>query len=572
LSRFVVFAALVLSLLACVSSPVSWAGDGAPAVAQSSTQAATQAAPAATTQAAVSLLSNSDFSAATKDPAWPDDWSHPQGATWETEGDLHFLRLQSEKPGQSILVYRQMVLPSPPPAALEFRLRVRYSNIKPGEKKWFDGRIMGHFKDKAGEVVKPDPTTPVFTGSSKGWVDRTYFVKVPAGAHTLELMPTLFQAASGTLDFAKIEIDAASADKLPKPPPIVPSVTIAPPTTGQLPAELHVKGNELQTADGKSVWLQGLCVDSLQWAAAGDRIDKSVPVAIDQWKANVIRLPVDDNFWFGRGGHNQKQSDGGMKYRAVVDLAVANAESRGAYLVLDLHRFGAPMPAHAEFWKDAATRYKNHPGVIFELFNEPHDITWKVWRDGGNLKGAENKSGDVNVKENNEAIAGDVSVGMQALIDAVRSTGAKNIVIAGGLDWGYDLSGVLKGFALEDKGGDGIMYSSHLYPWKKGWQHNTLDAAAQYPIFVGEVGCPQKWEDFSFIKPAERYEDLSKGEWPPDVLGMIQKYKLNWTGFSFHPKCGPMVISDWDYTPTPYWGVYVKAALAGKQFEMKRLR
>jgi len=30
--------------------------------------------------------------------------------------------------------------------------------------------------------------------------------------------------------------------------------------------------------------------------------------------------------------------------------------------------------------------------------------------------------------------------------------------------------------------------------------------------------------------------------------------------------------ADWDYTPTPYWGVYVKDALAGKKFELKKMR
>ncbi len=70
----------------------------------------------------------------------------------------------------------------------------------------------------------------------------------------------------------------------------------------------------------------------------------------------------------------------------------------------------------------------------------------------------------------------------------------------------------------------------------------------------------------------QRFEDLSKPDWANDMLGLIQKYKLNWTGFSFHPRCGPCVILDWNYTPTPYWGTYVKDALAGKQFDLKRLR
>ena len=55
-------------------------------------------------------------------------------------------------------------------------------------------------------------------------------------------------------------------------------------------------------------------------------------------------------------------------------------------------------------------------------------------------------------------------------------------------------------------------------------------------------------------------------------MAAIQKHKLNWTGFSFHPKCGPNAISDWSYTPTPFWGAYVKEALSGKQFELQKMR
>ena len=243
--------------------------------------------------------------------------------------------------------------------------------------------------------------------------------------------------------------------------------------------------------------------------------------------------------------------------------------ARGAWLILDLHRFGAPKPEHVEFWKDAAARYKNNPAVLFELFNEPHGISWPVWRNGGNLKGPENTNTDVNVVENKEKTAGEISTGMQALVDAVRSTGASNVVLAGGLDWSYNLSGVLNGYALNDSSGNGIGYVWHNYPWKSGWQANGLVVAEQYPIILTEVGNIRKWEDFSFIGEKER---RPLEGWPEDMLGCIQKYRLNWTGFSFHPRCGPMVISDWDYTPTPYWGAYVKDALAGKTFEMKKMR
>lgn len=513
-----------------------------------------------------SLLSNGNFE---QDGGknWPADWPHPEGATWEREGDVRFLRLSSSKPGQMVLLYRQVTLPSPPPAALEVRLRVRYADIQSGEKAWFDGRVILHFKNQAGQVLKPEPGAPAFRGNSKDWVERKTILKVPERAHMLEVMPCLFQPARGTLDLAECLVFAATADELPPPPARIRSEPMVVGDLAKLPAELHVVGNQLQTAAGKTVWLQGLCVDSLQWSQTGEHLNQSIPVAIEAWKANVIRLPVKEDFWFG---WTKSQKDHGMGYRKIVDAAIEAAALRGAWLALDLHRFGAPTEDHVAFWKDAATRYKNHPAVLFEIFNEAHSISWKVWRDGSSLKDANAKSTDVNAKENAEEAGDEQTPGMQALVDAIRANGARNLVIAGGLDWGYDLSQVAQDCALKDRAdGNGIMYSSHIYPWKKDWQAKVLAAAEKYPIFVGEVGCPPDWIGFEFIPPNQRH---ALEGWPPDMLGFIQKYKLNWTGFSFHPKCGPMVISDWDYTPTPYWGAYVKAALDGKTFELKQMR
>jgi hypothetical protein len=155
---------------------------------------------------------------------------------------------------------------------------------------------------------------------------------------------------------------------------------------------------------------------------------------------------------------------------------------------------------------------------------------------------------------------------MQGLVDAVRSTGAKNIVIAGGIFWANDLTGITQGYALDDKGGNGIMYAWHTYNWHPGW-NRILPVAEKYPIFLGEVGADVN--KMNFI-PLDAQEDPYT--FIPDMLGFIQKYKINWTGWCFHPKATPVMISDWNYTPTPYWGVFAKEALSGKHFEMKRMR
>src|SRR5205814_187932 len=95
---------------------------------------------------------------------------------------------------------------------------------------------------------------------------------------------------------------------------------------------------------------------------------------------------------------------------------------------------------------------------------------------------------DDTLAENKQQLKSFKSIGMQALVDTIRGEGAKNVLVAGGLDWGYDLSGILKGYALDDRTGNGIVYSSHVYPWKGDWQGKFLDAAVKYPLFLGEVG------------------------------------------------------------------------------------
>lgn len=339
------------------------------------------------------------------------------------------------------------------------------------------------------------------------------------------------------------------------------------------PKEIRVSGNRLVDPEGREVWLQGVAIPGLEIVPEGHGAVHSTKVAIEEWKANVVRLAVKDEYWFGQGketARSKGQSDGGAAYRALVDAAVTMAANRGCYLVIDNHRYRAVKPEQLTFWKEVAEKYKNHPAVLFDIINEPHGISWDVWRNGGFVKEKEKKATDESAfldEAEKKANAGFESPGMQKLVEVIRETGAKNIIIAGGLDWAYDLSGVLEGYALEDPTGNGIMYSTHVYPWKRGWQKAFLNAAEKYPIFMGEVGADVNKMDFM---PAEIQEDPDT--WVPDMLGVIQKHRLNWTGWSFHAWATPVMLSDWNYTPTPFWGLPAKKALAGEAFEVKKLR
>ena len=339
--------------------------------------------------------------------------------------------------------------------------------------------------------------------------------------------------------------------------------------------ELSVSGRHIVNRRGETVVLGGVNIASLEWLPGGEHIRASFRAAVEDWRAKIIRLPVRSSFWFGfetkaalpvgfseAAALPPAQRQRADAYRTLVDELIAYANERGVYVLIDLHEFKAPTAEHLAFWRDCARRYANRPGVLYDLLNEPHSISWEEWRDGGKLSGAERADA---VAENQEAAELTTSVGMQKCVDTVRATGARNLVVAGGLDWAYDLSGIAEGFELRDPDGNGIVYATHIYPWKTNWKEKVLCIADRFPILVGEVGCMDKTMPFE-SKLVDPYA------WAPDVLAFLQANNFSWCAWCFHPAASPCILADWSYTPTPYWGAFVRAALRGARFTSSTLR
>lgn len=518
-----------------------------------------------------SLITNGSFETDAKNDGWPDDWGRlKDGGSWEVEDGRHFLRLKSPEPGKLVMAYRTIDVPAGV-EALELSWRQRVTGLKTGSSPWFDARFMLEWQGLDGKKLSGQPGPAYTQKDTNGWVARSTSFLVPSEALTLVLMPSLFQVRAGTFDIDDLLLkptDPApliAASKLREEEIAARFVPPEQPHKDKWPLELKVVGNRLHDSRGMEVWLQGVNAGGLETLPQDRQVIKSVVVAIDDWKANCVRVPIKDDFWYGKSAY---QKDEGREYREIIDQIITLAANRGAYVAIDLHRFRAPKREHADFWKDFSQKYANHPAVLFDIFNEPHGISWDVWKRGGfvgNKEGVD-ESAFLNDEEKRKN-AGFESVGMQGLVDAVRSTGAKNIVIAGGVFWCNDLTGITRGYELEDRTGNGIMYSWHTYNWHTGWEEKVLATAAKHPIFLGEVGADIKKMDFI---PAESQEDPHT--WVPDMLGFVQKHRLNWTGWCLHPKASPVMISDWKYTPTPFWGEYAKAALSGKKFELKRTR
>lgn len=323
--------------------------------------------------------------------------------------------------------------------------------------------------------------------------------------------------------------------------------------------ELKVSGNKLVNRSGSIVRLAGVNICSMEWLVLGENMVKSTKEAFDNWNCNVIRTPLNQDFWFGYG---PEQNGDYTRHRDVFDRVVHEAVIRNKYVIIDLHwsdrgiwgrdygQQSMPDDNSISFWQSVCSIYGNHPNILFGLYNEPHGITWDQWKNGGDI---EHKSGIYH------------SPGLQQLVQVIRDTGAKNICIAGGLDWAYDLTGINNGYALLDRdtsgnfSGNGIMYDAHVYPFKTQWDKYVECIKGQYPILIGECGWfdPQRYRD----KIDPEWFAEPHAAWCPKLLEWIEKNQFNWTAWSFHIKADPNILSDWNYNPTPEWGVYAKAAL-----------
>src|SRR5580698_6156002 len=230
------------------------------------------------------------------------------------------------------------------------------------------------------------------------------------------------------------------------------------------PGGYSVEGPTVYDSAHVAHLFHGVDRPSLEWSSSGQFLSAADYMTMAGWKANVVRISLNQDFWLPGG------SQYSAGYPAIVDQQVQWAEAAGLDVILDLHwsdkgDFGVTAAqqrmadAHSiTFWSQVADRYKDDGRVLFELYNEPHDVPWNVWLNGG-------PSGD-----------GFTVTGMQQLSDTVRQTGATNLVLIAGLDWAFDLSGV----ALNRVRGTNIIWVSHPYAQNARQQAASWSAAFGY--------------------------------------------------------------------------------------------
>ncbi len=201
---------------------------------------------------------------------------------------------------------------------------------------------------------------------------------------------------------------------------------------GQTPVSqngaLSVKGNQIVNKNDISVSFAGPSLFwSNTWWGGEDYYTKEVVSWVkSDWKATIIRasMGVDEN-----GGYISDTTNK-TRVKVVVDEAI----NQGMYVIIDWHSHHAEdyKTQAIAFFKEMANTYGDYDNVIYEIYNEPLQVSWS------------------NV----------IKPYAEDVIEAIREIDSDNLIIVGTPTWSQDVD-VASNDPITDY--DNIAYTLHFY-------------------------------------------------------------------------------------------------------------
>lgn len=291
-----------------------------------------------------------------------------------------------------------------------------------------------------------------------------------------------------------------------------------------LNGQLSVQGNRMVNQQGEVTALHGV---SFGWHNWWPRFytKGTVRWLVTDWHCTVVRaaIGVEPD---GALLDNPEQAYN-LLYR-VIDAAIAD----GIYVIVDWHSHTILTEEANDFFRTVATKYKDYPNIIYEIFNEPEYDSWE-----------------------------DVKAYSEEIIKTIRGIDPNNIILVGSPHWSQDIH-----LAADDPiaGYDNIMYTVHFYSaTHKQYLRDRVEYALNkgIPVFISECAATEASGTASFdMEEWERWVQL------------MDKHQLSYVMWSVADKdelCSMVKdttspASHWTESDLKVWGVKVRELLRSK--------
>jgi endoglucanase len=168
--------------------------------------------------------------------------------------------------------------------------------------------------------------------------------------------------------------------------------------------QLKIVGNKLVDKNNQPVQLRGMSLFWSQWIG-GYYNAQAIKWLKEDWKCNIVRaaLAVEPDGYLANPAIEK------AKVTAVIDAAI----QQGIYVLVDWHEENAQKHTDAEttFFTELAQKYKDAPNVIYEIWNEPVNVSW----------------------------SGVIKPHADTIINAIRKYDPDNIIVVGTPTWSQDV-------------------------------------------------------------------------------------------------------------------------------------
>jgi endoglucanase len=252
---------------------------------------------------------------------------------------------------------------------------------------------------------------------------------------------------------------------------------------------LKVEGNKIVDRNGNPVVFRGMSLFWSQWIGKYYNYD-CIKWLRDDWKCTVVRAAMAVE----SGGYLANPNAEMAKIKTVIDACI----DLGIYVIIDWHDHNAQLHTNQSisFFQEIARTYGDKPNIIYEIFNEPLQVSW------------------LNI----------VKPYADSVVKYIRAIDQDNMIIVGSPTWSQDVDIA----ALYPVQSNNIAYSLHFYAatHKLSLRNKAATALKRgIALFVTEFGTCE-----SSGTGAINYNELDS--W----FDFMEKNKISWCNWSIADK------------------------------------